>query len=91
MESIQKKLSKKIADLIVPVSSKHLDISQVLDADGVILYPTGSSSTVAGVLLLVSMSLTFGEPVFLDINPRNTDLNALQDETDMDAIEKGKT
>ena len=49
MESNQKKLAKKIADLIVPVLSKNFDVPQVLDADGVILYPTGSSSTVAGV------------------------------------------
>ena len=75
----QKKLAKDIADLIVPVSSKHFDVPQVLDADGVILYPMGSSSTVSGVLLLVPMSLNFGETVSLCVNHRNTDLNALQD------------
>ena len=52
-------LAKKIADLVVPVLSKYLDIPQVVDADGVIFYPTGSSSTVAGFLLLVPMSSTF--------------------------------
>ena len=41
------KLVEKIADLIVSVSSKHFAVSQVFDADGVILYPMGSSSTVA--------------------------------------------
>ena len=91
MESNQKKLAKQIADLIVAVLSKHFDFPQVLDADGVILYPTGSSNTVAGVQLLVPMSPAFGEPVSLDVNRRNTDLNALRDETDMEAIEKGKT
>ena len=60
MGSNQRKLAKGIADHIVPVLSKHLDISQVVDADGVIFYPIGSSSTVAGVFLLVPMSLTFG-------------------------------
>ena len=74
----------------MPVLSKHFDVPQVLDADSVILYPTGSSSTVAGVSLLVPMSPTFGEPVLLEVNHRNTDLNALQDETDTDAIEKKK-
>ena len=86
MGANQIKLAKHITDLIVPVLRKHLEIPQVLDAEGVIFYPTGSSSTVAGVLLLVPMSSTFGKSVLLDFNHRNTDLNALQDETDMDAI-----
>ena len=30
------KLAKEISDLIVPVSSKYLDIPEVLDAEGVI-------------------------------------------------------
>ena len=90
MESRQKKLAKKITDLLVPVLSKHLDVPQVLDADGVIFYPMGSSSTVAGLLLLVPMSPTFEEPVLFDFNHRNTYLNALRDETDMGVIEKGK-
>ena len=84
------KLAKEIADLIVPVSSKYLDIPEVFDANGVIFYPTGSSGTVAGVSLLVSMSPTFGEPVSLCVNHQNTDLNALQDESEMDAIKNGK-
>ena len=90
MESNQKKLAKKVAHLIVPVLSKHFDVPQVLDADGVILYSAGSSSSVAGVLLLVLMSPTFREPVWLDVNHLKRDLNTLQDETDMDAIEKVK-
>ena len=56
----QKLLAKKISDLVVPVSSKHLDIPQVVDADGVIFYPTGSLSTVDELSLLVPMSPTFG-------------------------------
>ena len=52
--------------------------------------PMESSSTVAGVLLLVPMSSTFVEPVSLRANHCNTDLNALQDESEMDAIENGK-
>ena len=57
------KLTKEIADLIVLVSSKYLDIPEVLDADSVIFYPKKSSGTVSGVSLLVPMSPTFGEPV----------------------------
>ena len=79
MESNQKKLAKNIADLIVPVLSKNFDVPQVLDADGLLLYHTGSSITVAGVLLLVPMSPTFGELVSLYVNHRKTDLNALRD------------
>ena len=86
----QKMLAKKIADLVVPMSSKHLDILQVVDTDGVIFYPMGSSSAVAGLLLLVPMSLTFGEPVSLCVNHRKTDLNALRHETDSKVMEKGK-
>ena len=71
------KLVEEIVDLIVPVSSKYLDIPKSIDAAGVMFYLTGLLSTVAGVLLLVPMSLTFGEPVFICVNHRNTDLNAL--------------
>ena len=90
MGANQKKLAEEIVDLIVAVSSKHLDIPEVLGSDGVIFYPTDSSSTVSGVLLLVPMSPTFGEPVSLCVNHRNTDLNALQDESEMEVVENGK-
>ena len=67
-----------------------MDIPEVLDATGVIFYLTDSSNTVAGVSLLVPMSPTFGEPVSLCVNHRNTDLNALQDESEMEVVENGK-
>ena len=75
---------------MVPVLSKHFDVPQVLDADGVILYPTGSSSTVARVSLLVPMYPNFGEPVSLCVNHRNTDLNALRHESNIKVMEKDK-
>ena len=78
MKSSQKKLAEKIYNFILPVSSKHLDVTQVVGANCVIFYPTGSSGTVVGVSLLVSMSPTFGELVLLCVNHRNIDLNALQ-------------
>ena len=40
IESNEKKLAKKIADLILPVSRKYLDVPQVLDAGNIIFYPT---------------------------------------------------
>ena len=53
---------------LVPQQRSKLDFPAIYNANGVLLYSTSSSGTVAGLALLVTMSPVFGEPLSLSVN-----------------------
>ena len=63
--------------ILVPQEESKSDFPEIFDADEVLLYSTSSSGTVAGLALLVLMSLTFGEPIYLPVNYCPKDLAAI--------------
>ena len=66
------------------------NILYVSDADGVLLYPTFSSGTVAGLSLLVPMLPGFGEAISLPVNHCKKDVAAIQKKTTIKVIKKEK-
>ena len=73
------RMQKKLVDIpLLPHKESKLDFPEVFSANGILLYPTSSSGTVAGLALLVPMSLTFGKPISFPVNYRPTDLAAIR-------------
>ena len=62
-----------------------------MNANGVLSYPTLSNGTVAGLTLLVPMSLVFKEPILLPVNHLLTDIAALRKKSTIKLIENNKT
>ena len=88
MTAKQEELSK-IACVSKGESTKNFP--KIMDADGVLSYPTLSNGTVAGLALLVPMSPVFGEPISLPVNYRPTDIAALRKKYTTKVIENNKT
>ena len=65
--------------------------SEIIEADGVLSYPTLSNGTVSGLALLVPMSVVFGDPILLPVNHCTTDISALIKQSETQVIENKKT
>ena len=72
----------------MPKEQSKLDFPDIYDANGVLLYSTSSSGTVAGLALLVSMSPVFGKPISLRVSHCTTDVAAIQKKSTTEVIEK---
>ena len=75
MNAQQEELSKIVHVLQAGFEN---DIPHVSDANGVLLYPTLSRGTVAGLSLLVPMYPGFGEPISLCVNHCPTDIAVIR-------------
>ena len=73
---------------LVPQEESKLYFPDIFDADGVLLYPTLSSGTVAGLSLLVPISPGFGEPISLCVNHRPTDIAAIRKKSTTKVIKR---
>ena len=88
MMNAQREELSKIAH--IPQTGFDNYIPLVSDADGILLYPTFSSGTVAGLSLLVPILPGFGEPIPLLVNHCKTDVAAIQKKSTIKVIEKEK-
>ena len=65
-----------IASYLAGESTK--DFPEIINVNGALSYPTLSNGTMAGLALLVPMSVVFGEPILLPVNHCSTDIVALK-------------
>ena len=73
---------------LVPHKKSKSYIPDIFDADGVLLYPTLSSGTLAGLSLLVPTSPGFGEPISLCVNHCPTYIAAIRKKSTIEVIER---
>ena len=88
MTTQQKELSKIAC---VPKGKSTKKFPEIMDTDGILSYPTLFNDTVAGLVLLVSMSPVFGEPILLPVNHCLTDIAALKNKSTIKVIKNNKT
>ena len=88
MTAKQEELSKIAC---VPKGESTKDFPEIMDADGVLSYPTLSNGNVTRLSLLVLMPPVFGEPILLPVSHRLTDITALRKKSTTKVIENNKT
>ena len=89
MMKAQKEERSNIASVLTGELTNNFP--EIIDANGVLSYPTLSNGTVARLALLVLMSVVFGEPILLPVNHCSTDIAALRKQSVTQVIKNNKT
>ena len=78
-----------IASVLTGESTK--DFPEIINANGFLSYPTLSNGTMAGLALLVPMSVVFEEPILLPVNHFPTDITVLRKQSVTQVTKSNKT